>query len=171
MTLQDLGNLGEFIGSFAVVITLVYLAIQIRHNTRASRTESLNTALGVHVKQIAQLTATNEDSELFRKFADDFHALSANEKGRIQAMMLARIASFNQVIRLHASGMLDDDEFEAMQGTFISILRTAGGRDWWGAYKHMVPRGLDDYVTNALNDPNIKRKPYNEELPWLFEDG
>ncbi len=30
MTLQDLGNLGEFIGAIAVVISLVYLAAQIR---------------------------------------------------------------------------------------------------------------------------------------------
>ena len=35
MTLQDLGNLGEFIGAIAVVISLVYLAAQIRQNTRA----------------------------------------------------------------------------------------------------------------------------------------
>jgi hypothetical protein len=28
MTLQDLGNLGEFIGSMGVVITLIYLARQ-----------------------------------------------------------------------------------------------------------------------------------------------
>ncbi len=34
MTLQDLGNLGEFVGAIAVVITLGYLALQIRHNTR-----------------------------------------------------------------------------------------------------------------------------------------
>ena len=35
MTLQDLGNLGEFVSAIAVVVTLVYLALQIRHNTRA----------------------------------------------------------------------------------------------------------------------------------------
>ncbi len=30
MTLQDLGNLGEFLGSIGVIGSLVYLAIQIR---------------------------------------------------------------------------------------------------------------------------------------------
>ena len=165
MTLQDLGNLGEFIGSIAVVVTLVYLAIQIRQNTRATRTESLNTALGVHVNQIAQLTATDADSELFRRFAQDFHALSANETGRVQAMMLQRVASFNQVIRLHRAGFLDDDEFQAIQGTFISIMRTAGGRQWWDGYRHMCPKELDRYITQALDDSSIDRKPYNEELP------
>lgn len=35
MTLMELGALGEFVGAIAVVVTLVYLAIQIRQNTQA----------------------------------------------------------------------------------------------------------------------------------------
>ncbi len=33
MNLQDLGNLGEFVGAIAVLVTLVYLALNIRQNT------------------------------------------------------------------------------------------------------------------------------------------
>ena len=36
---QLLGNLGEFFGSIAVVATLVYLAIQIRHSSRQTETQ------------------------------------------------------------------------------------------------------------------------------------
>jgi hypothetical protein len=35
MTLMELGAIGEFVGAIAVVVTLVYLAIQIRQNTHA----------------------------------------------------------------------------------------------------------------------------------------
>ena len=35
MTLQDWGSIGEVIGALAVVVTLIYLAKQIRQNTRA----------------------------------------------------------------------------------------------------------------------------------------
>ena len=34
MTLQDLGNVSQFIGGIAIVISLIYLAIQVRQNTR-----------------------------------------------------------------------------------------------------------------------------------------
>ena len=39
--LEDLGNLGDFVGGVAVVITLIYLAIQIRHNTGAVKRKFL----------------------------------------------------------------------------------------------------------------------------------
>jgi hypothetical protein len=31
-----LGNLGEFVGAIAVVVTLVYLAVQVRHSRAAT---------------------------------------------------------------------------------------------------------------------------------------
>ncbi len=37
MTLEDLGNLGEFLGAIGVIVTLVYLAVQVRQNTRMMR--------------------------------------------------------------------------------------------------------------------------------------
>ena len=37
---QLLGNYGEFVGAIGVVITLAYLAFQIRQNTRATRAAS-----------------------------------------------------------------------------------------------------------------------------------
>ena len=34
MSLEDLGNIGEFVAAVAVVVSLIYLAVQIRQNTR-----------------------------------------------------------------------------------------------------------------------------------------
>ena len=37
MSIMELGALGEFVGSVGVIATLIYLAIQIRQNTSATR--------------------------------------------------------------------------------------------------------------------------------------
>ncbi|NNC54556.1 MAG: hypothetical protein HKO07_02410, partial [Pseudomonadales bacterium] len=44
MSLIELGALGEFLGSIAVLATLVYLSVQLRQNTR-SMNESKKLAL------------------------------------------------------------------------------------------------------------------------------
>ena len=41
MSLEDLGNIGEFVAAVAVVISLVYLAIQIRQNTTQMRQNTI----------------------------------------------------------------------------------------------------------------------------------
>ena len=40
MTVFELGAIGEFIGAIAVVVTLVYLTVQLRQNTNALRSNS-----------------------------------------------------------------------------------------------------------------------------------
>ena len=40
MTLQEFANLAEIVGAFAVVVSLVYLAIQVRQNTVQMRENS-----------------------------------------------------------------------------------------------------------------------------------
>lgn len=169
MTLESLGNLGEFVGSLAVLITLIYLARQYHQSIAEKHTESLNVALGTHVHRIAQITATDEDAELFRRFCEDFFALSLNDRGRVHAVMLDLLLSFNQVLRLNTSGMLDDQEFEAIRGTFISILRTAGGREWWGAFKHMTPEFLNTNVSAMIDDDKIQIGSFTEEQSFLFK--
>ncbi len=40
MNLNDLANLGQIVGAIGVMITLVYLAIQIRGNTRVASAQA-----------------------------------------------------------------------------------------------------------------------------------
>jgi len=37
MSLEDLANLGEFVGAIGVVVSFVFLAVQVRNNTKALR--------------------------------------------------------------------------------------------------------------------------------------
>ncbi|MCX2976228.1 hypothetical protein [Candidatus Marimicrobium litorale] len=39
MTLENVSQLGEFIGGFGVIFTLIYLAIQVRSNTGSQRAD------------------------------------------------------------------------------------------------------------------------------------
>ena len=67
MTIQDLGALGELFGSVLVAVTLVYLAIQLRHNTKVANiqaTASLSAEMEqtvLAVAQVAEKRATGEE--------------------------------------------------------------------------------------------------------------
>jgi len=40
-TIQDLGAIGEFVGAFTVVVTLIYLTLQVRQSTAQARLTSI----------------------------------------------------------------------------------------------------------------------------------
>ena len=66
-TIQMLGNLGEFVGAFAVVATLIYLTIQVRHsrdameeNSRLARAAVIGTTFD-HISQFRRHIIDNAD--------------------------------------------------------------------------------------------------------------
>jgi hypothetical protein len=45
MSLEDLGNIGEFVAAAAVIVSLIYLAVQIRQNTKSLRASTFQGAI------------------------------------------------------------------------------------------------------------------------------
>ena len=52
LTIQDLGSLGEFLGSIAVLATLIYLALQTRQNTLAisAQVDAARVSTSIHLQ-------------------------------------------------------------------------------------------------------------------------
>ena len=83
MSLQDLGAIGELIGAAAVVITLLYLVVQVRQNTRTVRSSasfSLNQALA----EINGRWVSNDDgfTDLWLRGCADLASLNPVEHER-----------------------------------------------------------------------------------------
>jgi hypothetical protein len=62
VTLEDLGNLGDFIGGLAVIVTLFYLAVQIRQNTRMLRSAGEQTTRSDSTATIALAAQSPENA-------------------------------------------------------------------------------------------------------------
>ena len=77
MTLQDLGNMGEFVGAIAVIATLIYLTVQIRQNSRSISTAAYNEVLAQTFDLNLRLAQDSEFSSFFSA------GLMANSTGRI----------------------------------------------------------------------------------------
>ena len=62
MTISDLGSLGEFVSSFAVLATLAYLALQTRSARQATNLQTLMHIAGSMGSVSAGLLASDPDS-------------------------------------------------------------------------------------------------------------
>ena len=63
MTIQDLGALGELIGSVAVLATLAYLTVQTRQNTRAVQAQAENSRVTNTIQNLLTSATSKELAE------------------------------------------------------------------------------------------------------------
>ncbi len=139
MTIFELGALGEFLGSIAVVFTLIYLAIQIRQNTRSGRAQSRQTL-------ITQWSSTNwelsRDPELLRIYAEaltNWPDLPNDKKTMFDIGMGHYLANIQNGLLLRDSGMLDDGTLDQVAGFMLICIRSSGGSKWWRTTANAFP--------------------------------
>ena len=124
---QLLGNYGEFIGAIAVVATLFYLAIQVRHGKEATEAntrsveESRRVALvDSYVRRLEamdraqiQLALSDQLSDIVRRTdTDGVDSLTETERLRLFRWEQARQCRIESQFYQWQHGLLDDEYYE-----------------------------------------------------------
>jgi hypothetical protein len=147
MSLQDLANLGEFIGGIAVIVSLVYLAIQIRQNTQSLRAATFQTV----ADSISELVAPfATDSDLGRIFVAGLQAdgsLSEDEERQFHFMLLGGLRRFENAYMQWRSGVLSDEQFEGFRNGMVRIIRSPGGQRWWPMWRDHFGKSFREFVS------------------------
>ena len=116
MSLEDLGNIGEFVAAVAVVISLVYLAIQIRQNTGQIRQNTAAVGNASYHQAIEQSWLVNlkvaDDPEVARIMRAGYRDMKElNDDERMQFLVLIQLVAFalESTMRLHERGLVDTE--------------------------------------------------------------
>lgn len=127
MSLQDLGAIGELLGAIAVVVTLMYLAKQIRLNTRSmdeARKLALAQTYQMRADALQEMLVRAADSERiapiiikltglgYPKDVSSLDALSAEERGRFRLWQIAQHSHWDNMFYQYQQGFLDPEYFE-----------------------------------------------------------
>lgn len=137
MNWDAIGAIGEIIGAIAVVVSLVYLAIQIRQNTQqisqgneATRLAALERNIESSIRIRELLISNSEVAEIFQSGLRNYDALDNASKFRFGLLMSNTLSAFQGgYLRQLAIGA-DPLNFEGTARLVDSILKYAGARQW-----------------------------------------
>jgi hypothetical protein len=164
---QLLGNYGEFVGAIAVLMTLGYLAVQIRHNTNSNRSASRQTLL--EGWSIANWDLAN-DPELLRIYANaimHWPDLPVDEKARFDMGMGRWLANLQNGILLRDAGMLDDTTLDTTANFMLLCILSDGGSKWWEQTSLAWPE-TRAYLEARLSHGDNLPPPAQEMFPdWM----
>lgn len=131
MTIFELGALGEFIGAIAVVITLLYLAVQISQNTKATRAQIHQARSDQAQQYYLHLCEQSVIAEVFEKLQseigvldpDNLETLSQEELRQLRALCAASISRLENSFYQYQNGFLNGEMYESM---IIGQIRHSG---------------------------------------------
>lgn len=129
--LEALGNIGDFVGGIAVVVTLIYLAVQIRQNTRSTRTQSWQAAVASVSDWSREVGRDPESARILQEGSADFGALSDLERVQFNLLMNAFLRNCENIHYQFSNGAIDQSTWSGWAERTISALDPPGARAWW----------------------------------------
>jgi len=142
MDIMELGALGEFVGSIGVIVTLIYLATQIRQNTTAVRADMSKDLMLTSRSAIWELTA---NADLARIHAD-VRGLDDVDTARRISFLQSFFRLYEIAFTLHRERLLDDGIYESYVEMIREFARSSYFDAYWDQSRSFFQRDFREYV-------------------------
>jgi hypothetical protein len=145
---EILGNFGEFIGALLVGASLVYLAVQVRHNTNSSDEANMRAEAERIAGFCALTVSTPGFMEIFLK-AQNGEELTQVERMKFNSHMFGMFIEYRLEYYLYKRRPSSNLSFATNNRNNISYLLNPGGRGWWEHQKQWLGGAEDDFVKHV----------------------
>lgn len=152
MTLQDLGNIGEFLGAAGVVISLIYLATQIRQNTRSVREAVIDSVSEGFIESLRIVSLNSEFAELLDAGNRNYTNLSDAQRRRYRYHYLANSLQFENLFRKYREGHLPDSQWESIVRVLRNTIVEPGMRQAWEHVRLLLGSEFQELVDEMVEE-------------------
>jgi len=146
MKLKQWASLAEIIGAFAVVVSLVYVGIQVNDSAGAVRSASANDANVALQAFYLQLGADRETSSIMYRGLKSELALADEDEYQFLMMLHGAFLGFQNSYLLAEEGTIDEELLDSLKTTIANIHRLPGMKRYWRQRKSYLHSGFVDWV-------------------------
>ena len=136
MNWDALGALAELLGAIAVIATLVYLAAQVRENTKSLKGFSVDSTLNAGMNMTQSLADDPELSTLFGQGMENWDTLSEEERMRIIYLLFRYFKCLESMHYQFTVGILDESLWIGWRNQLAEYAQTKAGKVYLRDRKH-----------------------------------
>ena len=150
--LQTLANIGEIIGAVTVVLSLIYVAVQIRQSTQAQRTENYSRALDRLAAMQSSLSQDDQFSLIFSKGVLDTTKLTPQERLRFTWSLYEAFGAFEFMFHASKTDAIPEEVWRRWSAGLAWWLTFPGVQIWWASRPIPFTESFTLFVESLLED-------------------
>jgi hypothetical protein len=160
MNWDAIGAIGEILGAAAVVLSLAYLATQIRQNTKSAQAASRDSISRSTIDVLTSISHDAESSKLYFTGLMNPDALDEDGVFRFDMMLYAVFESHESAFAQWKRGVLTDSDWEKWKWIIGNYMAAPGVQRAW------LARGLKPALSQAYQD-YIEELGVGQGWPWM----
>ena len=128
MNWEAIGAVGEILGAIAVVVTLIYLSIQIRQSSTQTRMATYESWISGFSDVDSMLGNNKEAAMAFHIGLSDPNSLGDAEKQQFYWVMRSFTVQYFKLYRLYQQGIIPEEDWTENAREAAALLSSAGGK-------------------------------------------
>jgi len=147
MNWDALGAIGEIVGAAAVVLTLGYLAIQIRQNSKSSRQQSYHAVVTRRADFFNHMVGSDDVAAIVIAGCRG-DAMDEIRAQRFTSSMPNYVSHVQDVYLQRKSGIVEEDVWLAERQYLAALVGFRGFASWWSAATQYF---LPEFISEVAN--------------------
>ena len=152
MNWDAVGAVAELIGSIAVVITLIYLAVQLKHNSKSTRLAAAHGLASTYSATLNHISSNQELTELYFNGLGDDPGLSKTERRQFDLIVLQLVRNGDVHFHSFLEGTMSKELWEATESGFLQLYSQPGGKASWERQRHLVSESFRNHVERKYGE-------------------
>jgi hypothetical protein len=170
MNWEALGALGEIAGAMAVIVTLIYLSVQIRQNTKASRIAAVQAA-SENSSRFSELIAADPVlGEVFWRGLVDPGGLDPGQERQFLSVLNVFIRREAVSYYLHKEGIMPDELWAGRVASLKGTVNQPGMQLYLRAVGDTLPADFRAFLLQAVSQPSTLSEEARRVFGNLVKD-
>ena len=157
MSLEDIYYIGQTVAVIAILASLVAIWLQMRQSQKMERAAAQRDLLKSVADWSEKLNNLQDGGDALARGLVSFDDADAQIKGAVQTFVGNFVFITESALNMYKDGFFSEGTWQGIEGAALALLRTPGGREYWGTAQHVIGPEIVGHLNQRLAevDPDL----------------
>lgn len=153
MSLEQYAHISQIVGVILIVISLAYVARQLRQNTEMMRVNASSEWLQKDFDIVSSLIENRELAEAWVRGGNDFDQLDETDRQRLVFFERRAMTLWQHIFQMRNKGLYEDSDWETMQLLIRHLASRQSMQAAWQMFRGTYEPGFQEFLDSQLSLP------------------
>ena len=149
-SLKKFHRVGELIAVFAVVVSLIFVGIEIAQNNQLTR-ETSTQRLVSELRSVQRALSDNADFAcLYGRATQDYLSLSGSERLRFSGYVLSLFQVYQEMHILMRRDRIEPEIWQGAHALLLESMQLRGLQEWFTTRRHWFSEDFQQYIEGLI---------------------
>lgn len=149
---EFIGGIGSFLAAVAVIVSLLYLARQLRQNTGQLAVASTQSTLGAIYQNNLFVVDHPDFQRILNKGLKDYKSLDAEERNRFHVFWMTNFIAYQDGYLQFKNSLIESDSWRPIEAHIFRYSAMPGLQEWWNKERGTFGDAFVAYVERGISE-------------------